>query len=194
MSVLCVAESPTRFPYAVTAVFDNRFMLEAVTLTSRVPTAHRKLASPKIMCLWANEVTKWGHLESCNYGRCGIEVCGQTATPGVRQGGRWQRINKLTAPMYILDAAIARFSASDVANFLACHHLLTLDIEHGAGHIERPFFRGPSIEFLRALGAKHEHSYLHHLMECPGSTLLRFPRTFLAGKQLHLRLMRSTAA
>jgi hypothetical protein len=46
------------------------------------------------------------------------------------------------------------FSASDVANFLACHHLLTLDIARVAGQIEKPYFYDPSVELLRELGAR----------------------------------------
>ena len=43
------------------------------------------------------------------------------------------------------------FSATDVANFLACHHLLTLDRAQAAGEIEKPFFHDPGIELLREL-------------------------------------------
>ncbi|HET6929665.1 MAG TPA: TM0106 family RecB-like putative nuclease, partial [Candidatus Acidoferrum sp.] len=55
------------------------------------------------------------------------------------------------------------FSASDVANFLACHHLLTLDRARAAGQIERPYFDDPGVELLRELGARHEQAYLRHL-------------------------------
>lgn len=54
------------------------------------------------------------------------------------------------------------FSATDVANFLACHQLLSLDRAHALGEIERPYFPDPGIELLRELGAKHEQSYLRH--------------------------------
>jgi hypothetical protein len=54
------------------------------------------------------------------------------------------------------------FSATDVANFLACHQLLFLDCAHALGEIERPYFPDPGIELLRELGAKHEQSYLRH--------------------------------
>ena len=56
------------------------------------------------------------------------------------------------------------FSASDVANFLACHHIMTLERAHAAGKQEKPFFNDPGIELLRALGAEHEHAYLDHLI------------------------------
>ena len=57
------------------------------------------------------------------------------------------------------------FSASDVANFLACHHLLTLDLAQAAGKIKKPFFYDPSVELLRELGARHEQAYLSHLID-----------------------------
>lgn len=85
--------------------------------------------------------------------------------------------------MYILDAAIARFSASDVANFLACHHLLTLDIEHGAGHIERPFFRGPSIEFLRGQARALVPSSLNGMS---GLDIVEIPTDLPRGKAIAL--------
>ena len=57
------------------------------------------------------------------------------------------------------------FSATDVANFLACHHLLTLDRAQTAGQIKKPFFNDPGIELLRELGAKHEQAYFRHLAD-----------------------------
>ena len=56
------------------------------------------------------------------------------------------------------------FSATDVANFLACHHVTTLDRAHAAGQQEKPFFNDPGIELLRELGANHELAYLEHLV------------------------------
>jgi predicted RecB family nuclease len=60
------------------------------------------------------------------------------------------------------------FSASEVANFLACHHLLTLDGAQAAGQIEKPFFHDPGIELLRELGARHEQAYFRHLVDTQG--------------------------
>lgn len=57
------------------------------------------------------------------------------------------------------------FSASDVATFLACHHLLTLDRAKAAGQIEKPYFYDPGVELLRELGARHEQAYLRHLVD-----------------------------
>ncbi|PYU65852.1 MAG: nuclease [Acidobacteria bacterium] len=67
------------------------------------------------------------------------------------------------------------FSASDVANFLACHHLLTLDLAQAAGQIEKPFFHDPGIELLRELGGRHERSYLGHLAEAQGLEIVKIP-------------------
>src|SRR5580692_9409004 len=61
--------------------------------------------------------------------------------------------------------SVVMFSASDVSNFLACHHLSTLDRAEAAGQIDKPFFRDVSTELLQELGARHEHSYLQHLID-----------------------------
>lgn len=60
------------------------------------------------------------------------------------------------------------FSASDVANFLACHHLLTLDRAKAAGQVEKPYFHDPGIELLRELGERHERAYLRYLADTQG--------------------------
>src|SRR5215469_16021603 len=57
------------------------------------------------------------------------------------------------------------FSASDVANFLGCRHLLTLDLAEAAGEIKKPYFHDPGVELLRELGARHEQAYLRHLID-----------------------------
>jgi uncharacterized protein len=57
------------------------------------------------------------------------------------------------------------FSASDVANFLACHHLITLNRAEAAGQIKKPYFHDPGVELLRELGARHEQAYLRHLID-----------------------------
>jgi predicted RecB family nuclease len=56
-----------------------------------------------------------------------------------------------------------QFSATDIANFLACHHLLTLDRAEEAGEIEKPFFYDPGVELLQKLGLEHEETYLRYL-------------------------------
>jgi len=67
------------------------------------------------------------------------------------------------------------FSATDVANFLACHHLLTLDRAGAAGQIEKPYFQDPGIEVLRELGARHEQAYLRHLTVDQGLDVTKIP-------------------
>jgi len=67
------------------------------------------------------------------------------------------------------------FSATDVANFLACHHLRTLDRAQAAGEIKKPFFHDPGIELLRELGAKHEQAYLRHLIDTQGLDIAEIP-------------------
>ena len=67
------------------------------------------------------------------------------------------------------------FSASDVGNFIACHHLLTLDRAQAAGQIDKPYFQDPSIELLRELGARHEQAYFRHLAEVQGLEIACIP-------------------
>jgi len=67
------------------------------------------------------------------------------------------------------------FSATDVSNFLACHHLLTLDRAQAAGEIKRPFFHDLGIELLRELGAKHEQAYFRYLTETKGLEITEIP-------------------
>lgn len=67
------------------------------------------------------------------------------------------------------------FSASYVANFLACHHLLTLDCAQAAGQIEKPYFHDPGIELLRELGARHEQAYFRHLADTEGLEIANIP-------------------
>jgi uncharacterized protein len=57
------------------------------------------------------------------------------------------------------------FSASDVSNFLACHHLLTLDCAEADGKIKKPYFRDPGVELLRELGARHEQTCLRQFVD-----------------------------
>jgi hypothetical protein len=66
-------------------------------------------------------------------------------------------------------------SATDVANFLACHHLLTLDLAQSSGQIKRPFFHDPGIDLLRELGAKHEQAYFRYLVDFQGLQITEIP-------------------
>ena len=57
------------------------------------------------------------------------------------------------------------FSATDVANFLACHHTVTLGLAESRKEIKKPFFNDPSIELLQRLGLEHERQYLRQLTD-----------------------------
>ncbi len=67
------------------------------------------------------------------------------------------------------------FSATDIANFLSCHHVSTLDRADEAGQIEKPFFHDPGVELLRELGIQHELAYLHHLTDTRGLEVVHIP-------------------
>jgi hypothetical protein len=62
-----------------------------------------------------------------------------------------------------MHAKTSEFSATDIANFLACHHLSTLDRAEQAGEIQKPFFYDPGVELLRELGLQHEQAYFRYL-------------------------------
>jgi predicted RecB family nuclease len=55
------------------------------------------------------------------------------------------------------------FSATQIADFLACHHLTTLERCAAAGEIKKPFFADPGVDLLRALGIRHEQAFLANL-------------------------------
>ena len=57
------------------------------------------------------------------------------------------------------------FSATDVANFLACQHTATLDRAESRKEIKKPFFDDPAVELLQKLGLEHEKQYLRHLID-----------------------------
>jgi uncharacterized protein len=62
-----------------------------------------------------------------------------------------------------MHAKTFQISATDIANFLACHHLLTLYRAEEAGEIQKPFFYDPGVELLRELGLQHEQAYFRYL-------------------------------
>src|SRR5580765_6145738 len=57
------------------------------------------------------------------------------------------------------------FSATDIANFLTCHHLTTLDRLELEGEIRKPIFNDPGADLLRELGLQHEQAYLASLLD-----------------------------
>src|SRR6266850_2792599 len=55
------------------------------------------------------------------------------------------------------------FFATDIANFLACQHIATLQRAEAAGEIRRKHYADPGAELLRKLGLEHEQKYLNEL-------------------------------
>ena len=48
------------------------------------------------------------------------------------------------------------FTATDIANFVACRHLLTLKFDAAEEKIQKPYFHDLGVELLRELGERHE--------------------------------------
>ena len=65
------------------------------------------------------------------------------------------------------------FSATDIANFLACPHVATLDRAETRKDVTRPFFDDPTIDLLRKLGLDHERQYLRQLVEKDSLTVVQ---------------------
>ena len=53
--------------------------------------------------------------------------------------------------------------ATDIANFLACQHIATLNREEAEGHIAKIIYADPGAQLLRKLGLEHEQKYLNEL-------------------------------
>ena len=68
---------------------------------------------------------------------------------------------------------ISMFSATDIANFLACQHTATLDRAESREEITKPFFNDPTVDLLRRLGLEHEQRYLRELAESHGLEITR---------------------
>jgi len=66
------------------------------------------------------------------------------------------------------------YFATNIADYLACHHLTTLEEAAAAGEIERKYYNDPGLKLLRTLGLKHEQLYLHEL-EQRGLKIVRIP-------------------
>ncbi len=56
-----------------------------------------------------------------------------------------------------------QISASDLANHLACRHIITLDLQVVRGEIKQEFREDPRIDALIERGKRHEQQYLSHL-------------------------------
>ena len=65
------------------------------------------------------------------------------------------------------------FSATDIANFLACQHIATLKRAEERKEVTKPFFNDPTIDLLRKLGLDHERQYLRQLAEMDGLTVVQ---------------------
>ncbi len=57
------------------------------------------------------------------------------------------------------------FFATDIANFLPCQHMATLEREEAAGEIRRKHYADPGAELLTKLGLEHEQKYLRELID-----------------------------
>ncbi len=67
--------------------------------------------------------------------------------------------NNITTPFSV----DLMFFATDIANFLACQHIATLNREEEEGKISKKVFADPGAELLRKLGLEHELKYLNEL-------------------------------
>jgi uncharacterized protein len=74
------------------------------------------------------------------------------------------------------------FSATDIANFLACQHLTILDQREAAGELKRPYFPDPSLDLLRQLGGVHEQKFLAGLRAGGTPTIVEVPTTIRASE------------
>jgi predicted RecB family nuclease len=70
------------------------------------------------------------------------------------------------------DASV--FAATDLVGFLACEHLVGLELAAMAGLVERPIRDDPEIDLVARRGLEHEARYLAAL-EAEGRRLVRIP-------------------
>src|SRR5215471_4585719 len=69
------------------------------------------------------------------------------------------------------------FTATDIGNFLACRHLMTLERDAAAGILKKPVFSDPNLDLLLKLGIEHEHQHLRRIREEPGADVIEIPTT-----------------
>src|ERR1700751_4995867 len=67
------------------------------------------------------------------------------------------------------------FTATDIANFVACRHLLTLKLDSAEGKIQKPYFHDLGVELLRELGERHETAYFNRVASKPGCWVVSIP-------------------
>ena len=68
------------------------------------------------------------------------------------------------------------FTATDIANFVACRHLLTVKLDAAEGKVQKPYFYDLGVELLRELGERHEAAYFNQLVSKPGCRVVSIPR------------------
>ena len=57
------------------------------------------------------------------------------------------------------------FSPSDLANFVACPHLTTLQVAVARGELEKPYRHNAHADLIRRKGDEHEAAYLQRLVD-----------------------------
>jgi len=67
------------------------------------------------------------------------------------------------------------FFATDIANFLACQHIATLNRAEAAGEISKKFYADPGADLLRRLGLEHEQKYLRELIDVQALKVVAIP-------------------
>src|SRR5580693_6869794 len=67
------------------------------------------------------------------------------------------------------------FTATDIANFVACRHLLTLKLDAAEGKIQKPYFPDLGVVLLRELGERHETAYSNKLAQKAGNRIVSIP-------------------
>lgn len=67
------------------------------------------------------------------------------------------------------------FTATDIASFVACRHLLTLKMDAAEGKIQKSYFHDLGVEVLRELGERHETAYFNQLASRPSCRVVSIP-------------------
>ena len=70
-----------------------------------------------------------------------------------------------------------QLSASDISNYLGCHHLTELEKQAMRGEIEKPEWNNPHAGVLQEMGYEHEEAYIEHLKSM-GLTVAEIPEDF----------------
>src|SRR6266550_802931 len=67
------------------------------------------------------------------------------------------------------------FFATDIADFLACQHIATLEREEAAGEVSKRHYADPGTDLLQRLGLEHEQKYLKELIDVEGLKVVEIP-------------------